>query len=551
MRSPFVIATVCLIASLSVQPMLAQQAPQVDAANLSAQAARPLAGGLAQALELLSRAEMAREEASLRVTVGTTLDGLLDGPRAQCRTVLQQLDALEAQRSELLRSAYTRRPSERGPNDWSVAELESLGRSLQVQRARAFRNQALCYPAGSPDRIHALNRALAELTDIVSQPLDDPNQWQARLEQIESLRLLEKWAPAQQKIAQWQKQSPPAPIASRLEGERLRLALATGTPDLARVTTIRQTQQPVAPETDEAILETLLAARREADPQQLQRYTQQAIAQLRQMGATHGAYWQQRGEARLGHALAERPANDNAELLGFAAAHQYASGQFAAAVASYDRIAALAGPEEEGSFQAAKTAAAILHQQGELAEALARFEQLARQHPHHPEAAQTDWLAVGLAAALARENADPARAWLRYRTLLEAHLKRWPDSPTAQAWRKRSAKQPLPRAALLAQAGNRQQALALYRQWTAESPSDGELAEAYARLLAEGSEPEALRAALRLWQKIEQQSKPGSPRWWRGRRARLGLLEQLGEGEQAQQLQQLTEILYPPAATGP
>ena len=425
---------------------------------------RPLYQSTQQALETLLRAETARE----------------DGKREQYRAGISQIRAVEKELAHLLRVAYRQKPSQRDKQDWSLQELESLARHLKVQLARAYRQQALCYPAGSADRVNALSLAIEQLPNVITQPLDEAGVWQARVEQVVCLRLLNRQAEAEQQIERWQKLSPPVEIASQFADELRNLELESGnlTPALAR-----------------------------EDP----------------------------------------------KLLAYAAAKLYASGKLSEAVAAYDRIAVLHAAEgdSERQFQTLKTAAAIVREMKQPEAAMVRFRGLALRVPKHREAASMHLVAIGLAAELARE-ATPRRRkekFKRYVTLLNEHLQQWPKSQTNEKVRQWLARTEMPefqqeQAQKLAAQGNRQQALDLYRKLLSNSPDDARLLEAYAKLLATGTEKAELQEALKLWQSIESRSKPDGQRWWRGRRARLELLEQLGEGGQAKKLRQLTEILH-------
>ena len=123
-------------------------------------------------------------------------------------------------------------------------------------------------------------------------------------------------------------------------------------------------------------------------------------------------------------------------------------------------------------------------------------------------------------------------------------------APTVRQWLAKSRQPEIERqrAQTLADLGDRQQAITLTRKLLTSSPNDAKLAESLATLLAAGTAAKELREALALWRSLERRSKPGGPRWWRGRRARLQLLSRLGEGEKTKQLRQLTEILYPLSA---
>lgn len=530
--------------------LIANASPgQTEEANVSS---RPLFREIQKALDAVSRAELVRE--------GATLTGQpspqLDKARKLCRNAITGLRQLETKLAQLLRETYATRPSQRQKNAWSTRELESLTRNLQVQLARAYRNQALCYAAGSIDRLNSLSLALERLPEIVTQPIDDSSVWRARVEQVACLRLLNKLADAQQLAAKWLDSSPPKTFAARLQSEQIRLALASQASDqaLKLVDTITANpQRSRLAELDDAILAALLAAQDLADPEQSTRLIKRATAQLSRIAELHGPYWQRRAQFRFGQAMQSRMDSDDPQLLTYAAASLYAVAKYDQAVAAYDRIATLhqTNGDHDEQFSARSTAAAIVQEQQQTSEARKRFRQLALDHPAHEQAADMHLVAVGLAAKELRQApaADRAEVFDLYRELVNEHLRLWPDGSTAKqakAWQQRMQTPALnqQQARRLAERGQREPALSLYRQLAAESPEDLAIQEELATLLAEGNEKVDWREALPLWQQIEKRSKPGSQRWWRGRRARLTLLEQLGEGEQAKQLRQLTEILY-------
>lgn len=513
---------------------------------------RPLFREIQQALDTVSRAELAREAATLTGQPGPQLENA----RKLCRNAITDLRQLETKLTQLLRETYETRPSRRKENAWTTRELESLTRNLQVQLARAYRNQAMCYDAGSIDRLNALSLALQRLPEIVTQPIDDTSVWRARVEQVACLRLLNKLAAAQQFAAKWLDSSPPKTFAARLQSEQIRLALANQAPEqaLKLVDTIAaDTQRESLAELDDAVLAALLAAQDLADPAQSTRLIKRATAQLTRIANLHGPYWQRRAQFRFGQAMQSRMDSNDPQLLAYAAASLYAAAEYDQAVAAYDRIATLhqTNGDRDKQFSALSTAAAIVREQQQTSEARNRFRQLALDHPAHEQAADMHLVAVGLAAKELRQApaADRAEVFDLYRELINEHLQQWPGGSTAKqvkAWQQRIQTPALNRqqARRLAERGQREPALSLYRQLAADSPEDLAIQEELATLLAEGNEKVDWREALPLWQQIEKRSKPGGQRWWRGRRARLTLLEQLGEGEQAKKLRQLTEILY-------
>jgi hypothetical protein len=101
------------------------------------------------------------------------------------------------------------------------------------------------------------------------------------------------------------------------------------------------------------------------------------------------------------------------------------------------------------------------------------------------------------------------------------------------------------RAAALAAAGDRAAALAHYAALATQWPDDGTIQERYAALLADSDSSAELRQALARWQEVESRSRRGGPRWRRARKARIDLLTQLGDRNEAEKLSRLTRLLYP------
>ena len=260
---------------------------------------RPLYVNLEQALDTLSHAEIAREEAALAGNQPTALDQA----RQQCRTAIKQMLKLDTQVDQLLRTTYTIRPSQR-KHTWTIKELESLVRNLKVQIARGYRNQALCYPDGSIDRINSLSLALKQVNEVTRQPLADASVWQARVEQAACLRFNNNTNQAAKLLAQWQTESPPANIASRLLGEQIRLSLSTSDIESAlALSKTAEAQATIVPETAEAMLLTLLASQKFAEPTQTVEILRRAQTQVGNIAKQHGHYWQRRAESHLGHAM--------------------------------------------------------------------------------------------------------------------------------------------------------------------------------------------------------------------------------------------------------
>ena len=115
----------------------------------------------------------------------------------------------------------------------SEAELTSLQTNVHFQLARAFRNQALCYPADSVDRTNAFVQALELVTPVAAATGDDPLVWPARLDELVCLRLAGKLPEAAKQLAEFEKLQPPESFDKRLRAEAVRLLLAAGKLDEA------------------------------------------------------------------------------------------------------------------------------------------------------------------------------------------------------------------------------------------------------------------------------------------------------------------------------
>jgi tetratricopeptide (TPR) repeat protein len=101
------------------------------------------------------------------------------------------------------------------------------------------------------------------------------------------------------------------------------------------------------------------------------------------------------------------------------------------------------------------------------------------------------------------------------------------------------------RARALAGVGQRDEAVALYKDLVTSHPKDAEFHEEYAALLAAGDTADDHRAGLQVYQQIEARSKPGGDRWMQARLARIRLFVRLGDRTQAQRLLKLTATMHP------
>ncbi len=175
----------------------------------------------------LAAAELLRQESE----IGPQIGGAAEPVRAAVRGAIAQLKQLDEDTAVELRRRN--RAAGGAAGQLSDAELTSLQANVRFQLARAFRNQALCYPADSADRTNALTQALELVTPVAAAANDDPLAWPARLDELVCLRLAGRLPDAAKKLAEFQKLEPPDSVDRRLRAEAVRLLVAAGKLDEA------------------------------------------------------------------------------------------------------------------------------------------------------------------------------------------------------------------------------------------------------------------------------------------------------------------------------
>lgn len=97
----------------------------------------------------------------------------------------------------------------------------------------------------------------------------------------------------------------------------------------------------------------------------------------------------------------------------------------------------------------------------------------------------------------------------------------------------------------LVDAGRTAEAIRAYEWLSKTHPHDGDLQEAYARLLSLQSDRPSLETALATWRALEARSKPQSARWFRAKYHVAELHDRLGNPDQAAKIITLLEVLHP------
>lgn len=389
---------------------------------------------LQEALNLLARGELARQETELTQAGPEALEEARSSLRQAIRRLEELLPMVEQMRRQSAPGpGRPARPLEESAP--TTAQWEAVAETIRWQLARAFRNQAQTYPTGSPDRADLLQQALKLLDWTARLQTEHPLVWKARVDQIVCYRLLGQTKEAGERLAQLVGLQPPPDIQARAQAEAIRLFLSEGKLAEAVDAAEQARRQPArSAELDLAVLETYVAqweaAQKAQDAQQAEQYYQRASAQVRLLGQEYGPYWMRRGEVLLAGRMSGTPETTQVAVLIRAAEGFFRSGKLREAIEAYDRAqkAALEAGDSQEAFQAAFLAAAIEHQQGRHAEALARYRELAHRWPDHPDAPKAHELAIHHAAQLAKEGAPQTLE--QYAALLAEHRRRWPNHPS-------------------------------------------------------------------------------------------------------------------------
>jgi len=420
------------------------------------------------ALTLLDRGELARQEAEL-------LGGdpaRFEAARQPLRSAASRLASLDAAVEERIR-----RPASAPTDDdrLSPERLQSLRNTIQYQLARTYRNQALSYPADSPDRSNSLLKAVRIFEFLAGLDVADPLAYPSRLALARCCRQLADYQKAERYLAALLTAEVPPDVRLRARAEQVLLLLASDQlrEALAVVGSGRSIDGLALPEFDDAALAAYLRAWRAAvetkNDAQAKAWQERATSLVRTIDSLHGPYWGRRAEMRLAGSVRGLPGG-SVDMLTRAAESAYRSGNLDEAVAAYDRAreeAATHGMADQ-AFDLGYTAAAIEHRRERHDQALGRFRRLALASPQHAKAPNAHLLAVYHAAQLVRVKSPGAQD--HYVALLNEHLQNWPRQSTADEARAQLAR-------LREHQGDWQGAIAAYR---AVSPGADNFADAVA-----------------------------------------------------------------------
>ncbi|MFZ5829299.1 MAG: hypothetical protein ACOY3P_04390 [Planctomycetota bacterium] len=385
---------------------------------------------LQAALTLIARGELARQEAELLPAAAPQREDA----RVQLRAAIRVLDDLEVDVGQRLRAAHAAGPHAAG---LSAAQLARLLQNVQFERARALRNQAMCYPPTSADRANALTQAVQILGPLANLDRGEPLRLPSRIDLAVCQRLVSEFSTAEALLAAIERDEPPPEVLARCRAERIRLKLGAG--DLASaVMLFDQSSENAAPtpELDLARLEVAMNAWKDAPAEQRTVWQQRAEVLLAAIDERYGPVWRRRAEMLFAGYVSGAETGDLAMLVRVAE-NAYRSGQPAEAVAAFERArqAAIGQGQADKAFELGFTAATIVHEQQQHAAARDRYRELALASSEHPKAGEAHLLAAYHAGELAKDG--QAETLARYQGLLEEHLKRWPHGPSADEARRR------------------------------------------------------------------------------------------------------------------
>jgi hypothetical protein len=382
------------------------------------------------ALTPLARGELGRQE----YEAGALASENLEPTRAALAEASRLLERLG---EELIREIpLRRRATSRRPEELSAEELEALANHAQHQLARALKNQALLYPSGGNDRLALLLAAEKTLDHVRTQlPEEDPLLKQMQLDLAETLRLLARFAPANELLAALAAEGNDPAVRLRAQAELVRLAMAQE--DQAAVQRAlaagRTIEGRTAADFDFAIFEGLVyLARQQAakNPAEAKRFQELAAESARFLEAAHGPFWGRRADQVLLASLPRGAGAINVELLARTGDSLYLKGDFAQAIAAYDDAAeqARAAGNVQAAFELGYKGALVEQKNGRHAEASDRFRRLAKNLATHPNAAQAHLTAAWHAAQHARGTPD---GLADYEAILREHLTLWPAAASA------------------------------------------------------------------------------------------------------------------------
>jgi len=380
-------------------------------------------------LGVLARGELARQESQVAGQQGVLLEEAKTHLRTAIRELQQLAGEVDLQQRRIL-------PGRENPKTLSVDQLATLKKNIEYDLARALRNQAECYPVGSPDRANSLTQAVRLLDPLAKLDPVDPLAYPGRVDQIACYRLLADYPMVGRLLGVLLAQKPPPSVELHARAQWIHLALATR--NLGEAISVlekgREIDGLTSPYLDYAWLETFLAAWRAADEAKdvnaATGWQDRSTAMVQEIANLHGPYWTRRAEMLLAGYVRAAPDSGNLAMLVQAAESSFRSGRLDDALDAYDRAEALARQQGnlERPFELGYIAATIEHRRDRHTEARDRYRRIATATPNHRKAAEAHELAIYHAGRLVQQHQEPLED---YAALLQEHVRIWPSEPSA------------------------------------------------------------------------------------------------------------------------
>ncbi|MEC7566713.1 MAG: hypothetical protein VX738_13610 [Planctomycetota bacterium] len=398
---------------------------------------------------------------SLEAVVAQDTEFQIQAAREKLRQAVRELSDLKKAVDRFLTTAKNEITSE----ELSQGELLSIKQKLDFYLGRVYRHQAETYPAGSDDRVAALQRAITALNQPLSQlAAEDSLVVEIQLGLIGCHTELEQWESAFRLMEGLQSKTLPPEISLRLQAQRVRWTIARDEIPQTRILL----QQPrsvngvTSPELDMARLDTYIllwekAADKKDEPER-KRWEQLTVVAVKAIEREHGDYWGRRAELRLLEQAGSRGAPSNLEVLERTADELYRKGNLTEAIGAYDQAAdtALQAGADRTALQLSYKAALVVQKQGDTDQYINRLATLALRLRKEPTAPSVHMLAIRNVAALLDDDAQRQQ---QFRQLLEEHLQFFETGETldqARVWL----------GALVQREGKWDEAIALYMKVT-------------------------------------------------------------------------------------
>ncbi len=369
-------------------------------------------------------------------------------PESARPVALEELRTARSMLSQIQREIEKAIPEARSKTlaagEFSSEELMALNRNVRYQLAIANSSRAQLYAADDRlNRLDAINDVLQRLTEVQRETSQGQSLWwDSQILRIECLRLLGQTAEAQSELSQLSTSlSDSDPVPQSLMIQQLKLALVSGNP-LISAAALEKVEEidNRTPQLDLARVELAMKLASQTTGPENQKWISYAAAITREIESQHGGYWGRRAELTLigsnatpvaGNRAAMNASNSTElDLLIRLADQAMRNNRWEDATKAYDRAAqtALTLQDTRQAFSLSVRASQALEKQQQHAAAANRLIELAEKYPEFELASAAHLRGCWNWAQVAdREPSTQAK----FLELLNQHLAKWPNEPTA------------------------------------------------------------------------------------------------------------------------